>query len=163
MSRKQENRTASIRAFPMSLECGHGEDQPVTLHCSYKSQRNAGIAADGLNQHGLAGLDFTGLFCGLNQCQANTVLDARCWFWLSSLATTAAPRPAVTRLSRTKGVRPMISVTSTAIRAIVFSSFRDALPDLSNELFWGCGCLVKQTGSGAKARKSGSELSPGRC
>src|ERR1035438_8888971 len=45
-------------------------------------------------------------------------------FWLSSLATTVAGSPAAMRLSRTSGVRPMSSVTSAAMRAMIFSFFR---------------------------------------
>src|SRR5580704_19038841 len=45
-------------------------------------------------------------------------------FWLSSFATTSAPHPSVTRLSRTSGVCPISSVTSFAIFINTLVPFR---------------------------------------
>src|SRR5580704_12626043 len=45
-------------------------------------------------------------------------------FWLSSFATTSAPHPSVTRLSRTSGVCPISSVTSFAIFITTLVPFR---------------------------------------
>ncbi len=49
-------------------------------------------------------------------------------FWLSSLATTVAGSPAATRLSRTRGVCPISSVTFAAIRAMIDLLVRACFP-----------------------------------
>ena len=51
-------------------------------------------------------------------------------FWLSSLATTVAGNPAATRFNRTRGVRPINSVTFAAMRAIMISFSGAMGPDL---------------------------------
>ena len=54
----------------------HGEDQLVALDGGHKGQRDAGVAAGGLNQHGLAGRDLAGLFGGLDHGEADAVFHA---------------------------------------------------------------------------------------
>jgi hypothetical protein len=53
-----------------------GEDQPVALDGGHKGQRDAGVAAGRLDQHGLAGGDLALLLGGLDQRQADAVLYA---------------------------------------------------------------------------------------
>ena len=55
----------------------HGEDDFVALDRGHKSQRDAGVAAGGLNEHGLAGGDLAGLLGGVDHGKADAVLHAR--------------------------------------------------------------------------------------
>jgi hypothetical protein len=81
----------------------HGEDELVALDCGDEGQGDAGVAAGGFNEHGLAGRDLAGLFGGVDHRKANAVFHARYGVLASSLATMVPGRPAETRLSRTSG------------------------------------------------------------
>ena len=131
---------------------GHGEDEPVAFDGGDKRQGNAGVAAGGLDKDSFAGLDLAGLFgvhrssrsrCGLSRWQTG--------FWPSSLATTVAGRPADTRFRRTSGVCPINSVTFAAIRAMIFSFFRDRVPDTS----WKMRGIAVELSGGKDARAHG--------
>ena len=54
----------------------HGEDQPVALDRGHKGQRDAGVAAGGLDEHGLAGLDLARLLGGIDHREADAVFHA---------------------------------------------------------------------------------------
>ena len=68
-----EQRHAALQAHGF----GHGEEEPVALDCGHKRQRDAGVAAGGLNEHGFAGADFAPSFRVFDHGKADAVLDAR--------------------------------------------------------------------------------------
>ena len=55
---------------------GHGEDELVALGGGDEGQRDAGVAAGGLDEDGFAGLDFAGFLGVLDHGHADAVLDA---------------------------------------------------------------------------------------
>ena len=55
---------------------GHGEDQLVAFHRGHERQRDTGIAAGRLDQHRLAGLDFSRAFGFVDHADADAVLHA---------------------------------------------------------------------------------------
>ena len=55
---------------------GHGQDQPVALHRGHERQGNSGVAAGGLDQHGLSRPDLARLLGRRNHADADAVLDA---------------------------------------------------------------------------------------
>ena len=114
-----EQRHAPLQAHGLR----HGEDDLVALDRGHKRQRDAGVAAGGLNQHGLAGRDFAGLLGGVDHGEADAVFHARCGVLAFQLGDHGAGSPAATRFSRTSGVWPINSVTFAAMRAMMISFF----------------------------------------
>ena len=91
-----------------------------------------------------------------------TIFTLEAGFWLSSLATTVAARPEATRLSRTRGVRPMSSVTFAAMRAMMISFYRGLGPGCVLDGFSGKVELSGRRKRAESEHASASELSPGR-
>ena len=102
---------------------GHGEDQLVAFHRGNERQRDAGVAAGRLDQHGLAGLDFPGALGLVDHADADAVFHAAARVLAFQLGDDGGLRAAVTLLRRTKGVFPISSVTSFAIFIAISQKF----------------------------------------
>ena len=98
---RSEGRSRTRRSSAHGL--GHGEDELVALDGGDEGERDAGVAAGGLDEDGFAGGDFARLSASSIMAMPMRSFTLERGFWLSSLATTVAGSPADTRLRRTRG------------------------------------------------------------